>query len=90
MVLSKHDVFLFKILFIYIKIEGKGGRKSGRETSKGERTSIDCLSYEPDSDREQVVNPGTCPGQESNWQPFTLWGDAQPTESGQRDVLGNV
>ena len=27
-----------------------------------------------------ACNPGMCPEQESNWQPFGLWEDAQPPE----------
>ena len=39
-----------------------------------------------------VHNPGLCPDQESNWQPFSLWDDAQPTEphqSGQKPDFSN-
>ena len=43
---------------------GMGGRKRGRETSTG----------------DLARNPGTHPDQESNWQPFSLWYKAQPTE----------
>ena len=35
---TKTDSFLKKILFIYFQIEGKGGRKRGRETSVRERS----------------------------------------------------
>ena len=30
--------------------------------------------------KDQTRNPGLCPDQESNQQPFALWDDAQPTE----------
>ena len=29
---------------------------------------------------DQTYNPGTCSEQESNWQPFALWDNTQPSE----------
>ena len=61
--------FLLKILF-NVKREGMGGRKRGR--------NIHQLLVIPLMRTELAAH--MCPDQESNWQPFALWDDAQPTE----------
>ena len=51
---------------------GKGGRKRGRETS------VSCLWHTPN--QGPGPQPGMCPDQKSNEQPFNLQDHAQPTE----------
>ena len=76
--------FLLKnILFInFLGRVEKGKRKRGRETLTCGR-NIDQLPLTCAPTRDQTHNPGTCPDGESNWRPFTLWDDAQPTEPSQ-------
>ena len=64
----------FKKYFIHLFLEreGKGGRRRGREAS------IVCLLCP--LTRDGTRNPGMCPDWESNWWPFALWGNVQPTE----------
>ena len=62
----------FIYLSIYLFLEGKGGRKRGRETSTG------CLLCALTGDL--ACTPVKCPDQESNQQPFTLQGHAHTTE----------
>ena len=49
-------------------------------------TSIGCLSHMPHPTGNLAHNPGMCPDWGSNWQPFTLWDDAQPAELGPKLV----
>ena len=59
--------------------EKKGGRKEGAKHRCERETSIGCLSHiTPTGD--WTCNLGMCPDQESNWRPFTLQDDIQPTE----------
>ena len=59
--------------FTYLFLEGKGGRKRGRETSV-----CGCLLCAPYWDL--ACNPGMCPDQESNQRPFGSQACAQSTE----------
>ena len=68
------------ILFIYLQREGKGGRMRGRETSMWER-NIDLLLLICISTRDRTHNLGMYSDRGSNWWPFTLCNDIQPTES---------
>ena len=36
---------------------------------------------------DQAHNPAMCPDWESNWQPFALWDNAQPSEAHQPGQL---
>ena len=71
-------VFFFKVFYLFIVREKKGGRKRGRETWMCERY-IDWLL----PTRELAHNPGMCPDQESNWWSFGLQAGTQSTESRQ-------
>ena len=60
-------------------------RKRGREGERGReilmwKKNIDRLPLAFTPARHQTLNPGMCPDWESNWWPFALWDDAQPTE----------
>ena len=58
-----------------------------REKRKRE-TSIGCLQYPPHL-RTKPANRGTCPNQESNWRPFSLWDDAQLSEPHWLELLSS-
>ena len=67
--------YLFKkILFIFRERRREREREGEKHQCERE-TSIGCLLYMP-----PPPNPGMCPDQESNQQPFALWDDAQPTQ----------
>ena len=59
--------------------EGKGGRKTGRETSMWRRNT-DQLPLICTSTRDWTQGPDICRDGELNWQVFTLQGGAQTTE----------
>ena len=62
----QYSFFKKKILFIYFKREGKGGRKRWRETSMFER-NISWLPIANSQQRGLAHNPGTSPRGESNY-----------------------
>ena len=78
--------FLKRFFKIYFEREGKEGRKRGRETSMCER-NIDWLPLLCAPIGDQTHNLSMCRDWESNQWPFSLWDDAQPTESHQSGLL---
>ena len=59
---------------MYLFLEREGGREKERERN------INRLSLTHAPARDQTHNPSMSPDWESNWRPFTLQDDAQPTE----------
>ena len=66
-------------LNIYLFLERGEGRKKEWERNIDVR-NINLLPLVHAPTRDQTCNPGTCPDGKSNWWPFTLWNNAQPTE----------
>ena len=64
---------LFKY-FIYFTF-----RERGREGEREGEKHLPVASHTSPT-RDLAWNPGMCPDQESNWWPFTLQNNAQPTE----------
>ena len=64
---------LFKRFYLFIFRERGGGEKE-RERN------IDWLPLIGAPPGDKTQNPGICPDRESNWQPFALRDNAQPTE----------
>ena len=71
---SARVVIFFKG-FVYLLF-----RERWREKERERERNIDWLPSVRTSTRDQTRNPGTCPDQELNEQPFALQNDAQPTE----------
>ena len=57
-------------------------REEGREKKRERNINVWLPLMRPPAG-DLAHNPGTCPDWESNWRPFTLWDDAQPTEPSQ-------
>ena len=72
-------IFLNKFLNLFIfRYRGKEREREGEKLRHVRGTSISCFLHA--SQWGQAHNPGMCPDQESNQQPFALWDDAQPTQ----------
>ena len=72
-------LFIFRFyLFIIFRERGKEGKSEEEKHGCVKETLIGCLLLHPN--QGLTHNPDMCPEQESNWQPFSLQDDAQPTE----------
>ena len=56
------------------------GEREGDKHQCERETLIGQLPLICDPTWDQACNPGMCPDQESNPQPFHLWDDTRPTE----------
>ena len=71
--------FCLKIYLFIFQERGKEGERKGEKHRCERETCIRCLWHTPSQD--QTGSPGMCPDQKSsNWQPFAVQDDAQPTE----------
>ena len=82
---SQWTFLLFYLGFynIYLFLGRGEGREEEGEKHRCEREILtSCFPYvpQPPPDQDQTCNPGKCPDQELNQQPFALWNDARPTE----------
>ena len=73
-------LFYVPSYFIFLILKSGGGRKKEKERS------IDWLPSIWASTGDPAYNPGTCPDQELNQQPFSLRDYTQPTEPPQRGL----
>ena len=80
-ILKRLYLFIYSFIHLLIFREGKGGRKRGRGTSM-----CGCLLCTPLT-RDLACNPGMCPDQELNQQPFALQSDAQSIEPQQPGLM---
>ena len=67
-------------LRFYLLLERGEGRKKERERYIDVRKKHWSLLLTHTLTGDQICNLSMCPDQESNWRPFSLQGDAQPTE----------
>ena len=71
-----HVNFLKYFILVLILERGEGREREGEEHQCERETMIGCLRHAPG---HQVCNPGMCPDQESNRQPYGLWDGRCPT-----------
>ena len=81
--MSRVPCFIFLKDFIYSFLEGKGGRKRGKETSMC--GCLLCTLY-----WDLAHNPGMCPDWESNQWPLASLVGAQSTESHQPGQVSRI
>ena len=72
---TKYKSYFLKILFIYFRREGKGGRKRGSEGNIDVREKHQLAASHMAPARDLTHNPGMCPGREPNWRPYGLQAD---------------
>ena len=86
---GQEEIVLFFYLFLNIlfifRERGREGEREGEKHQCERETSIGCLLYMP-----PPPNPGMCPDQESNQQPFALWDDTQTLSHTSQDSAGGV
>ena len=85
----RENIFIYMIVLIFyysyfLKILCIIFREGGREEKERER-NIDRLplTHPQPCNRDLACNPGMCPDQEFNGQPFTLWNDAHLSHTSQ-------
>lgn len=73
--LFSHCFYLFVCLFLFFRESKREGEKY-RERNNERDTLFGCLLHMPDQSWDCAFNWDTCPWQESNQGPFSLWGTA--------------
>ena len=84
--MSQGDSMPFLKDFIYLFLERGEGREEERERNINVREKHWSVAshtrpvWAPSRSRDRTWSSDMCPDHESNWQPFALWDDAEPTE----------
>ena len=77
--------FYIYLLFIYLLERGVKERERERNTNVWEKNLS--AASQMSLTRDLAHYPGMCSHLESNWWPFALWDDVQPTEPHQSGLF---